>query len=78
MKTAYTKLLVPGAKLIRFAADGTVLFDDRRETGIRALVVNADKTCSFMRGKMVEDFYGNGKYRADQVPRASATPIPCS
>lgn len=62
IKPLFTKQLVKGARLLSFAADRTeVKALVEKSTDLRAILRNADNTCSYVKARWVEP-YSNGVY----------------
>jgi len=80
LKSLYTNLLVPGAKLLAFAADPTTIeAQEKKETTLRVIMRNADKTCSYRVGRWVEPYAGAGRYETGSFEAVTSTtyPLPC-
>lgn len=80
LEPRYASLLVPGAKLLDFAADGTSIRPmEKKETSLRIILRNADKTCSYTVGRWVEPYVGGGQYDAGGFEGFTSTtyPLPC-
>ena len=79
IKSLFAKTLVPGAKLLAFGASKTdVQANTKKDTKVRSILKNADKTCSYQSGHWIETYKGGGLYDSGRYDTVSdPTPVPC-
>jgi hypothetical protein len=81
LRPLYEKLVVKGAKVLDFAADSTQVEPMvKKQSDLRILMANADKTCTYVVTRWVEPYLGGGQYDVGSVDATSSSrpaPVPC-